>query len=133
MDRRLPVPLTPKMAEHQKGMMRDHLAAVQEIVAALPAENWSAVEKAASRLGSSPQSAMMCQHMGAGAPGFTEKGLAFHTTADRISLAAGNKDREAVLAALGDSLAACTACHQDYRQEIVSDAAYAQATGAAPH
>jgi hypothetical protein len=32
MDKRAPIPLTPMMAEHQKGMMRDHLVAVQEIV-----------------------------------------------------------------------------------------------------
>lgn len=31
MDKRTPIPLTPMMAEHQKGMMRDHLAAVAQI------------------------------------------------------------------------------------------------------
>jgi DNA-binding MarR family transcriptional regulator len=35
MDTRAPVPLLPMMANHQKQNMRDHLVAVQEIVAAL--------------------------------------------------------------------------------------------------
>ena len=39
------------MAEHQKRHMRDHLAALQEIVAALAADDMSAVEKAARRIG----------------------------------------------------------------------------------
>ena len=112
--------------------MRDHLAAVQEIVAGLSTEDWPAVEGAAGRLGSSPQSTMMCEHMGAGAPGFTERGLAFHATADGISAAATGKDKGAVLSALGETLAACTACHEGYRQEILTDAEYAEATGTAP-
>lgn len=120
LDTRAPVPLTPKMAEHQKANMRDHLLAVQQIVAGLATEDWTAIEQAASRLGSSPQSAMMCEHMGADAPGFTERGLAFHATADGIGLAARARDRAAALTALGHTLAACTACHDAYRQQLVS-------------
>ncbi len=132
MDKRAPIPLTPMMAEHQKGMMRDHLAAVQEIVVGLAAEDWPAITVAAGRLGSSPRTTMMCEHMGAGAPGFTERGLAFHTTADRIGIAAAAKDKGAAVTALGDTLAACTSCHDGFRQDIVTDAEYAAATGAKP-
>lgn len=132
LDKRTPIPLTPMMAEHQKGMMRDHLAAVQEIVAGLSTEDWPAVEGAAGRLGSSPQSTMMCEHMGAGAPGFTGRGLTFHATADGISAAATEKDKGAVLTALGKTLAACTACHEGYRQEILSETEYTASSGTAP-
>lgn len=134
MDKRTPVPLTPMMAEHQKAMMRDHLQAVQEIVVGLTAEDWPQISGAAARLGTSPQTTMMCEHMGAGTPGFTERGLAFHTTADRIGVAAAAQDKAAVTSALGETLTACTACHDGYRQEIVTEAGYAGATGAAaPH
>ena len=133
MDPRTAVPLTPRMAEHQKQNMRDHLRAVQEIVTGLGTSDWPAVEAAAARLGSSPQSAMMCEHMGAGAEGFTERGLAFHTTADGLGLAAGAQDREAVLSALSATLGACTSCHESYRQEVVSESDYQAKTGQAPH
>ena len=73
MDTRTPVPLLPMMADHQKRNMRDHLLAVQEIVAALAADNFAAVERSAGRIGYSEQMGQMCVHMGAGAPGFTER------------------------------------------------------------
>ena len=88
LDTRTAVPLLPMMANHQKQNMRDHLAAVQEIVAALVTDDFTGIEKAASRIGFSEQMGQMCTHMGAGAPGFTEQALAFHHTADRIGDAA---------------------------------------------
>ena len=48
MDQRAPVPLLPMMAEHQKRNMRDHLIAVQEIVTALAAGDFAAVEQSAA-------------------------------------------------------------------------------------
>ena len=129
MDRRTPVPLTPMMAEHQKEMRRDHLLAVSEITSAVTAEDWAAIEAASARLGSSPESSMMCEHMGAGAPGFTERGIAFHATADGIGTAARAKDREAVLTALSSTLSACTSCHAQFRQDVMAEAAYSLATG----
>ena len=106
-------------------------AAFGEITAALSTDDWAAIESAAGRLGSSPQTSMMCQHMGAGAPGFTERGLAFHTTSDGIGEAARAKDRGGVVKATATTVASCTACHARFRQDIVSDAAYAAATGSA--
>ncbi len=66
------------MAEHQKQNMRDHLAAVQEIVAALGRDDLDGVAKAASRMGYSEAMGRMCEHMGAAAPGFTPLALDFH-------------------------------------------------------
>lgn len=74
----------------------------------------------------------MCEHMGTGAAGFTERGLTFHTTADGIVTAARAKDRDGVVGALGTTLAACTSCHAQFRQDIVSEADYAAATGSTP-
>ncbi|MFI5394340.1 MAG: hypothetical protein ACHQ9S_02305 [Candidatus Binatia bacterium] len=78
-----PLPLMAMMADHQKRNMRDHLAAVQEIVAGFAAADMSAVEKAARRIGSSETMAQMCQHMGAGAAGFTNMALGFHRATRR--------------------------------------------------
>jgi hypothetical protein len=120
-DARAPVPLSPMMAAHQKEQMRDHLRAVQEITQGLARSDFAAIAAAAARIGWNDQQAMMCKHMGAGAPGFAELGERFHRTADTIAAAAKKKDRAATLSALGATLETCVGCHAAYRQEIVAD------------
>lgn len=132
MDRRTPVPLLPMMANHQKQNMRDHLLVVQEIVAAVAAKDFDAVQGSVSRIGYSEQMGQMCEHMGAGAPGFTELALKFHHGADQIGEAAKKQDSEAVLKALGNTLATCTTCHQTYKQRVVDDTAWATRTKLPP-
>jgi Cytochrome C' len=131
-DQRTSVPLLPMMAHHQKQNMRDHLLAVREIVTALGTEDFDAVQSAVSRLGYSDQMGRMCQHMGAGAPGFTELALKFHHTADKIGDAAKRRDTNGVIAALSDTLAACTSCHESFRQQIVDETAWAALTKTTP-
>lgn len=134
MDTRTPVPLLPMMAHHQKQQMQDHLLVVQEIVGGLAAEDWAAVTSAAQRMGSSPQMAMTCEHMGVGADGFTERALDFHKRADAIVEAAEGQDAAAVLRATHHTLEACTSCHATYRQEVLTPEAHRAATGSAgPH
>lgn len=128
LDARSDVPLLPMMANHQKQNMRDHLLAVQEIVTALSTQDFAAVERSASRLGFSEQMGQMCTHMGMGAPGFTERALAFHHTADGIAAAARQRDSAAVMKALGSTLQACTGCHASFKQSVVSEATWNQAT-----
>lgn len=128
LDTRTPLPLTAMMAEHQKRNMRDHLAAVQEIVAALGADDMAAVEAAARRIGYSDSMAQMCQHMGAGAPGFTERALAFHRSADAVADAARRGDRAAVTTALAATLSTCVGCHATYRQQVVDAASWQRLT-----
>ena len=127
-DTRLPLPLLPHMAEHQRANMRDHLAAIQEILAALTTNNFDAVERAASRIGYSEQMGQMCTHMGAGAPGFTELALNFHHTADTIDAAARTRDSAATLKAVSVTLQTCVGCHATYRQQIVDAAAWEKIT-----
>lgn len=121
LDARTPVPLLPLMALHQKQNMQDHLLAVQEIVSAVAAENFEGVAAAARRIGHSPQMERMCHHMGASAPGFTERALAFHHTADGIGAAALARDERGVLSALAETLRACTGCHATYKQQLVAE------------
>jgi hypothetical protein len=129
MDTRTAVPMAPAMANHQKENMRDHLLAVQEIVAALASDDFAAVERAAARIGSSEEREQMCAHMGAAAPGFTEQALAFHYAADRISIAARERDRGRILGELGATLETCTSCHSAWKQLVVDEATWRRLTG----
>jgi hypothetical protein len=131
-DNRASVPLTPPMALHQKENMRDHLIAIEEILTALAARDFDTVRAAASRIGYSPETEQMCEHMGAGAEGFTERALHFHRTADRIAEAAQQGDFEGSLAAVAETLATCNSCHRTFRQELVDSAAWMGTTGTAP-
>jgi cytochrome c556 len=129
MDARRPVPLPPMMANHQKQNMRDHLVAVQEIVAAAARGDFAGVEHAAGRIGYSEQMGQMCTHMGAAAPGFAEQALAFHRMADTVVAAARQHDRDGVLRALSSTLQTCTGCHATWKQEVVDDAAWSRMSG----
>ncbi len=131
LDTRTPLPLTAMMATHQKQEMRDHLRVVQEITAALTKDDFAAIAASAARIAWSDQQAMMCKHMGAGAPGFAAVGEHFHKTADTITEAARRHDHAGVTAALDATLQTCIGCHDTYRQEIVDDGALAKLTGSA--
>jgi hypothetical protein len=132
MDTRVPVPLLPMMANHQKENMRDHLQAVQEIVGAIGSSDFDTVARAAATIGYSEQMGQMCNHMGAGAPGFADQALRFHHTADKISAAARARDMSGVLTALKETLATCTGCHSVFKQRVVDDATWASLAGQSP-
>jgi hypothetical protein len=131
LDTRTAVPLLPMMANHQKQNMRDHLVAVQEIVAALASDDFAGVERAAGRIGFSEQMGQMCTHMGAGAPGFTERALEFHHTADRVAVAAREHDTTRVLSELGATLSTCTSCHATWKQQLVDEPTWQRLTSSA--
>ena len=119
LDQRKPLPLLPMMANHQKQSMREHLSVVQEVVAATAAGDFGHVAQAAQRMGYSEAMAQRCEHLGAGAVGFSEQALAFHHSADRIVAAAQRQNLPAVLSALSETLLTCTACHESYKQRVV--------------
>ena len=131
LDHRRPVPLQPMMAWHQKQNMMAHLVAVQGIVDALARKDWEAVAKSSAAIESSPQMQQMCQHMGAGAEGFTEMALEFHRRADAIGEAAEAQDVDATLAATARTIEACTGCHAVFRQDVVDSATWQARTGQA--
>jgi hypothetical protein len=132
MDTRVAVPLLPVMANHQKQNMREHLTAVQGIVGAIGTQDFGAISRAAATIGYSEQMGQMCNHMGAGAPGFTEQALRFHHTADKISAAARAHDMPAVLSALNETLTTCTGCHSVFKQRIVDETTWASLAGQKP-
>jgi hypothetical protein len=107
------------MAWHQKQNMQEHLAAIQRIIDGLSREDWEQIAHASAPIESSPQMQQMCEHMGAGAEGFTEMALDFHHRADAIGEAARARDPQAVLRATSSTLEACTSCHDQYRQDVI--------------
>lgn len=131
LDHRSPVHLQPMMAWHQKQNMMEHLVAIQQITDGLAREDWDTVARAASLIQSSPQMQQMCEHMGAGAEGFTELALEFHQRADKIGEAAKAQDSAATLHATSSTLLACTSCHAAYRQDIVDAETWQARTGSA--
>ena len=132
LDGRTPVPLLPMMANHQKQEMRQHLVAIQKIVAGISKHDFAAIEQAAKPIESSPKMAKLCHRMGAGAQGFTPRALHFHKTADRIGSAAKQKDMPAVIKALGATLQTCADCHSRFQQHPVSPQIWKKKTGMAP-
>ncbi|HBG31841.1 MAG TPA: hypothetical protein DDW98_14685 [Gammaproteobacteria bacterium] len=107
-DTRISLPVRPALARHQKQNMREHLEAVQAIVAGLATGDFTAIE-----------TATQCEHMGADAPGFAERAIAFHKSADEIAAAARRKDIQDVTANLSRTLVQCVGCHATYRQDII--------------
>jgi hypothetical protein len=130
MDTRRPVPLQPMMAWHQKQNMMEHLVAIQRITSGLVDDDWEEIASASALIETSPQMQQMCQHMGAGAEGFTEVALDFHRRADAIGEAARAHDTAAVLRATANTLQACTTCHAAFRQEVVDLDTWQARTGA---
>jgi hypothetical protein len=131
LDQRAAVPLQPMMAWHQKQSMMEHLVAIQRITDGVAREDWDEVANAAALIETSPQMQQMCQHMGAGAEGFTEMALDFHRRADAIGEAARAHDGAAALHATSHTLQACTQCHASFRQEVVNAATWRARTGQA--
>jgi len=129
LDTRTPVPLQPMMAWHQKQNMQAHLVAIQKLTDALSREDWEGVGAAVLPIAPSPQMQMQCEHMGAGADGFTARALDFHERAAKIGLAAEQHDVSAVLAATSHTLEACTGCHATYRQEVMDAESWQGITG----
>jgi cytochrome c556 len=131
-DTRQPLPLPAVMAAHQKQNMREHLAAVQAIIAAISRDDMDGVVKAAARLGYSRAMGQMCEHMGAAAPGFAPMALNFHHTADTIGEAARRGDRAGVLSGLDRTLQTCVGCHATYRQEVIDEETWKRLTATSP-
>ncbi len=131
LDGRRAVPLQPMMAWHQKQNMMEHLVAIQRITDGLAREDWEAVAAASALIETSPQMQRMCEHMGAGAEGFTALALEFHRRADAIGTAARAHDGSAVLRATAHTLEACTSCHAGFRQDVVDAATWQARTGSA--
>jgi hypothetical protein len=120
LDTRTPEPLSPAAAWEQKQKMMAFLEAIQQITDALAAEDWEAVARASSTLGTSPQLRPKCKQPSNGAGAIATMALEFRCRADAIGDAARERDRAAVLRATSNTLQACNGCHAVFRQDVVN-------------
>lgn len=116
-DTRRLVELPPPMQDHMLANMRDHLAALDEILAALAGGDLGrAAEVAEFRIGMSSLERHGASHMAPHMPPpMQEAGTAMHRAASRFARTAQEGDRQQAYAALREITAACVACHTAYR------------------
>jgi hypothetical protein len=120
-DARVVVELPPPMRAHMLANMRDHLAALHEIQAALARdEAGRAAGIAERRIGMSSLDAHGAGHMAPYMPKpMQDIGTAMHRAASRFARVAEEagvrRDLRPALQALSDVTQQCVACHADYR------------------
>jgi hypothetical protein len=122
-DSRVPVTFPAPMKAATLAHMRDHLAALQEIQAALAAARFDeAAAIAEKRLGMSSMPDHGAHEVARYMPaGMREAGTQMHRSASRFAAAATDggvsQDVKPALAALAQVTATCVACHATYRLE----------------
>jgi len=116
-DKRVLVEMPKMMQEHQLANMRDHLMAINEILANMAIDELDkAADIAENRLGMSSLSLHGASHMAKMMP---EKmraiGTSMHKAASRFALKAQEGDALPAYKALQEITAACVACHAGFR------------------
>jgi cytochrome c556 len=116
-DQRELVELPDMMRSHMLSNMRDHLAAINEILVHLGKGNLDqAAETAEYRLGMSSLESHGASHMAQFMPeGMRQAGTAMHKAASRFALKAQEGEVLPAYDALSNITAACVACHSGYR------------------
>lgn len=116
-DAREKVGFPEMMKQHQLSNMRDHLAALNEILALLAkSELDKAADIAESRLGMTSLVSHNALHMAPYMPkGMQAIGTEMHHAASRFSMAAHEGDLPRTLESLSKVTQQCVACHSTYR------------------
>jgi hypothetical protein len=105
------------MQSHMLTNMRDHLAAINEILIHLDnGEMDKAAETAEYRLGMSSLNSHGASHMAKFMPeGMRQAGTRMHRAASRFALKAEEGEALPAYRALSDITSACVACHSGYK------------------
>lgn len=116
-DNRIAVELPAMMQQHMLSNMRDHLAAINDILGFLASDQLEeAAEAAEYRLGMSSLQSHGASHMARFMPeGMRQIGTSMHQAASRFALKAQEGDAAAAYRALTDITSACVTCHSGYR------------------
>jgi len=116
-DVRIIVELPQMMQEHMLTNMRDHLAAINEILIYLGNDDLDkAAETAEYRLGMSSLESHGASHMARFMPeGMQQAGTTMHRAASRFALKAQEGEALSAYKALSEITSACVACHAGYR------------------
>ena len=112
-DKRKSLKLNAMQKNHQLMNMRDHLEAVQKIIALLASDKYDQASKIAyTKLGATTKMKLMCASFGD--KNFERLGLEFHKRADNMSKIFKNKEKS--LKALSNTMNYCVRCYATYRQ-----------------
>ena len=116
-DNRQLVKLPQMMQEHMLSNMRDHLAAINEILTSMRSgELDKAAEVAEQRLGMSSLELHGAEHMAGFMPeGMRQAGTSMHRAASRFALKVQEGEILPAYTMLSDITSACVACHSGYR------------------
>jgi hypothetical protein len=116
-DTRVLVELPEMMQQHMLSNMRDHLAAINEILVYLGNDELDkAAEIAEYRLGMSSLGSHGASHMAKFMPdGMRQTGTTMHKAASRFALKAQEGEPLAAYKVLSEVTAACVACHSGYK------------------
>jgi hypothetical protein len=116
-DNREMVEMPPMMQEHMLANMRDHLAAIDEILAALNAEDFAGAARVAEfRLGMSSLESHGAGHMAQVMPAaMREIGTEMHRAASRFARTAEEGDQLHAFRSLRSVTQSCVSCHAAYR------------------
>jgi cytochrome c553 len=116
-DSRQLVELPEIMKQHMMSNMRDHLAAINEILISLAHDRLDqAADIAESQLGMSSLAIHGARHMAEFMPeSMRQAGTSMHRAASRFALKAQEGEVLAAYAALSEITSACVNCHSQYR------------------
>ena len=116
-DARRLVELPAMMQQHMMSNMRDHLAAINEILISMSnGELDQAADVAESRLGMSSLESHGASHMAGFMPeGMRQAGTDMHRAASRFALKAQEGAALPAYGALAEITSTCVACHSGYR------------------
>lgn len=116
-DTRVLVEMPPMMQTHMLSNMRDHLAAINEILLYLgQGELDKAAETAEYRLGMSSLESHGAGHMARFMPeAMRQAGTSMHKAASRFALIAQEGDALSAYKALTGITSACVACHSGFK------------------
>jgi len=114
-DNRISLNLSQQMKQHQLMNMRSHVNAVKSIINLLSTNQFEkASEVAHSKLGLTEEMRKMCTSFKN--KEFTNMGLAFHKSADKLGEILKTKNKDKSLQALSTTMNFCVNCHATFRQ-----------------
>lgn len=116
-DNRVTLNLNPTAQEGLKLTMREHLAALQEIVASLAHEDYKQAAAVAHRdLGFPKHHQAIQREQSAVFPEkYQELAMTHHQAAEDLAAAISTKKMNLILNKLGRAMEVCVGCHQSYR------------------
>lgn len=117
-DNRTSLGLTPEAQQAHETIMREHLEAIYQIVAALARENFAQAKKITEReLGfEKHRQAMRRQKPEEFPPSYHDLAMAHHRAAEKLAQAMDSKNMKHILAPFERTLYACVQCHKQYKR-----------------